>query len=84
VLLRDSYSVRDGARPVDELLPGSYQSQDTPSERLGSALRVNVREIEKQGRQPPAHRHSICVDADASALIDKLRNYARVDVPKWL
>jgi uncharacterized protein (TIGR00730 family) len=33
---------------------------------------------------PPAHRHSISVDADATALIDKLRNYARVDVPKWL
>ncbi len=33
---------------------------------------------------PAAHRHSISVDADASALIDKLRNYARVDVPKWL
>jgi uncharacterized protein (TIGR00730 family) len=33
---------------------------------------------------PPAHRHSISVDADAAALIDKLRNYARVDVPKWL
>jgi uncharacterized protein (TIGR00730 family) len=33
---------------------------------------------------PPAHRHSISVDADANALIDKLRNYARVDVPKWL
>ncbi|MDF2117695.1 TIGR00730 family Rossman fold protein [Roseiarcaceae bacterium H3SJ34-1] len=33
---------------------------------------------------PPAHRHSICVDADAATLIDKLRNYARVDVPKWL
>jgi hypothetical protein len=24
------------------------------------------------------------VDADAGALIDKLRSYARVDVPKWL
>ncbi|MEA2817398.1 MAG: hypothetical protein QOI93_5114 [Rhodospirillaceae bacterium] len=33
---------------------------------------------------PAAHRHSISVDADASALIDKLRRYARVDVPKWL
>ncbi|MDB5534885.1 MAG: hypothetical protein JWO28_3200 [Hyphomicrobiales bacterium] len=33
---------------------------------------------------PPAHRHSISVDADAETLIDKLRNYARVDVPKWL
>lgn len=33
---------------------------------------------------PAAHRHSISVDADAGALIDKLRNYARVDVPKWL
>lgn len=33
---------------------------------------------------PAAHRHSIAVDADAGALIDKLRNYARVDVPKWL
>ncbi|QJP13833.1 TIGR00730 family Rossman fold protein [Starkeya sp. ORNL1] len=33
---------------------------------------------------PAAHRHSISVDADANTLIDKLRNYARVDVPKWL
>jgi uncharacterized protein (TIGR00730 family) len=33
---------------------------------------------------PPAHRGSISVDADPSALIDKLRSYARVDVPKWL
>lgn len=33
---------------------------------------------------PPAHRHSISVDTDASAVIDKLRNYARVEVPKWL
>jgi len=33
---------------------------------------------------PPAHRHSISVDAAPSALIDKLSNYARVDVPKWL
>jgi uncharacterized protein (TIGR00730 family) len=33
---------------------------------------------------PAAHRHSICVDVDASALIDKLRGFARVDVPKWL
>jgi hypothetical protein len=33
---------------------------------------------------PAAHRHSISVDADASALIDKLRRSARIDVPKWL
>ena len=33
---------------------------------------------------PAAHRHSISVDADASALIDKLRGYSRVEVPKWL
>ena len=33
---------------------------------------------------PVAHRHSISVDADPVALIDKLRRYARVDVPKWL
>jgi uncharacterized protein (TIGR00730 family) len=33
---------------------------------------------------PAAHRHSISVDADPDALIDKLRSYARVDVPKWL
>jgi hypothetical protein len=26
----------------------------------------------------------ISVDADASALIDKLRGYSRVEVPKWL
>ena len=33
---------------------------------------------------PAAHRHSISVDADASALIDKLRSYSRLEVPKWL
>jgi uncharacterized protein (TIGR00730 family) len=33
---------------------------------------------------PAAHRHSISVDADAKALIDKLRRSARTDVPKWL
>ena len=33
---------------------------------------------------PLAHRHSICVDADAGALLDKLRSYVRIDVPKWL
>jgi uncharacterized protein (TIGR00730 family) len=33
---------------------------------------------------PEAHRHSISVDADASLLVDKLRKYSRVDVPKWL
>src|SRR6478609_11091540 len=33
---------------------------------------------------PAAHRQSISVDADASALIEKLRSYARVNVPKWL
>jgi uncharacterized protein (TIGR00730 family) len=33
---------------------------------------------------PAAHRHSISVDADANGLIDKLHNYTRVDVPKWL
>jgi uncharacterized protein (TIGR00730 family) len=33
---------------------------------------------------PAAHRHSISVDADASALIGKLHRYTRVDVPKWL
>jgi uncharacterized protein (TIGR00730 family) len=33
---------------------------------------------------PAAHRQSIAVDIDASALIQKLRTYARVDVPKWL
>jgi len=33
---------------------------------------------------PAAHRHSISVDADASLLIDKLRQYQRVDVPKWM
>jgi uncharacterized protein (TIGR00730 family) len=33
---------------------------------------------------PAAHRHSISVDTDARALIDKLRTYARVEVPKWL
>ncbi|HXO99290.1 MAG TPA: TIGR00730 family Rossman fold protein [Luteibacter sp.] len=33
---------------------------------------------------PEAHRHSISVDADPAILIDRLRHYKRVDVPKWL
>ena len=33
---------------------------------------------------PAAHRHAISVDADPGGLIDKLRHYVRVDVPKWL
>lgn len=33
---------------------------------------------------PEAHRHSICTDADASVLVDKLRSHARVETPKWL
>jgi uncharacterized protein (TIGR00730 family) len=33
---------------------------------------------------PAEHRQSICVDIDPSALIQKLRTYARVDAPKWL
>jgi hypothetical protein len=33
---------------------------------------------------PAAHRHSVVVDADAGALIRKLHDYSRVDVPKWL
>jgi hypothetical protein len=33
---------------------------------------------------PAEHRHSISVDADGGALLDKLHRYTRVDVPKWL
>jgi uncharacterized protein (TIGR00730 family) len=33
---------------------------------------------------PAAHRHSICVEPEAPALIDRLRSYQRTDVPKWL
>ncbi|HWK39817.1 MAG TPA: TIGR00730 family Rossman fold protein [Hyphomicrobium sp.] len=33
---------------------------------------------------PAAHRNSISVDADAGALIDKLRHSTRIAVPKWL
>ncbi|MGB6081297.1 MAG: TIGR00730 family Rossman fold protein [Xanthobacteraceae bacterium] len=33
---------------------------------------------------PPAHRHSICIDSDARALIGKLRAHVKSDVPKWL
>jgi uncharacterized protein (TIGR00730 family) len=33
---------------------------------------------------PAAHRDAIAVDADADALIAKLRNHVRVDVPKGL
>lgn len=33
---------------------------------------------------PIAHQHSISVDTDPSSLVDKLRSYVRVDIPKWL
>jgi uncharacterized protein (TIGR00730 family) len=33
---------------------------------------------------PAAHRHSICVDPDPSALIGKLSAFEKSDVPKWL
>jgi len=33
---------------------------------------------------PLAHRHSICVNADAGALIDELRSFQRIEVPRWL
>lgn len=33
---------------------------------------------------PAAHRHSIAVDADPTALLKALQNFKRVDVPKWL
>jgi uncharacterized protein (TIGR00730 family) len=33
---------------------------------------------------PPAHRHSVSVDAEPAALIEKLRSYERSTVPKWL
>ncbi|MGQ4274031.1 LOG family protein [Terrihabitans sp. B22-R8] len=33
---------------------------------------------------PPAHRHSIVVDADPSTLLAGIRTFERVDVPKWL
>jgi uncharacterized protein (TIGR00730 family) len=33
---------------------------------------------------PAAHRHSIAVDADAATLVEKLRTFETVDVPKWL
>ncbi len=33
---------------------------------------------------PPTHRHSIAVDADPDALVEKLINFQRVETPKWL
>lgn len=33
---------------------------------------------------PPAHRHSICIDPDSTALIGKLRAYVKSDIPKWM
>jgi uncharacterized protein (TIGR00730 family) len=33
---------------------------------------------------PAAHRHSICVDPEPAALLDKLRHFQKTDVPKWL
>ena len=33
---------------------------------------------------PEAHRHSIAVDADPAGLVEKLRNFQRVDAPKWM
>jgi hypothetical protein len=35
-------------------------------------------------KRDPAHRHSIAVDADPGRLVEKLQNFERVDVPKWL
>ena len=33
---------------------------------------------------PEAHKHSIAVDADPVALVEKLINLQRVETPKWL
>ena len=33
---------------------------------------------------PATHRESVSVDADPRVLLEKLRNYTRVDAPKWL
>jgi uncharacterized protein (TIGR00730 family) len=33
---------------------------------------------------PPEHRHSISVDPDPAALIDRLRHFVPTNVPKWL
>lgn len=33
---------------------------------------------------PPAHRQSICVDPDPTALLEKLRTYKATDASKWL
>lgn len=33
---------------------------------------------------PEAHKHSIAVDAEPSALVDKLIRFERVETPKWL
>ena len=33
---------------------------------------------------PAAHRDSIAVDADADALVRKLKEFQRVEVPKWM
>lgn len=33
---------------------------------------------------PAAHRHAIVVDADAAGLVERLRTFIKVDVPKWL
>lgn len=33
---------------------------------------------------PSAHRHTVSVDADVDGLIEKLRNFERVDIPKWM
>ena len=50
VLLKGLSFRQDGGAPLDELLPPSYQPQDPPRETLGGALRINIREIEQQGR----------------------------------
>lgn len=33
---------------------------------------------------PPAHRDSISINSDADELIEALRNFERIEVPKWL
>jgi hypothetical protein len=48
--LRDADFRQDGGALRGRVAAPSYQAQDAPSETLGGALRINIREIEQQGR----------------------------------
>tara|TARA_R110002126_G_scaffold9340_6_gene42476 strand:- start:722 stop:1315 length:594 start_codon:yes stop_codon:yes gene_type:complete len=47
-------------------------------------LMTFIDHIIEQRFLPAAHRHSIVVESDCEALIDGLKSFERISVPKWL